>query len=75
MLTREQDHDFSEVNVALTHLELVATSNEMAIIGLLRPTLREFIKSAIAKDEDWRTRREAIDKQLVDLTQAIRKEL
>jgi hypothetical protein len=68
-------YDFSEVNAAMTRVDLVGNDEAVSAVKSLRAQLREFVKSGNSKDVDWRDKRVAVDGTVDLIVGLVRKEV
>jgi hypothetical protein len=67
--------DFSDVNAAMTRVDLVGSGAAIDAVKALREQLRDFVRASNAKDPDWLARRMAVDGTLDRIVSLVRKEV
>ena len=72
---RESSYDFSEINAAMTRLDIVGSNDVVAAVQQLRAQLRDFIRSVGDGKDVWRDSREAVDRTVDKIVSLIRKDV
>jgi len=67
--------DFSEVNAAMTKVDLVGSGATIDAVQTLRGQLREFVRASNAKEPEWRAKRMALDGTLDKIVSLVRREV
>ncbi|MCX5008299.1 hypothetical protein OHB05_37645 [Streptomyces sp. NBC_00638] len=66
--------DFSEVNSAMAHLDLVGSPSVVSDVEGLRHRLREFVRASKDGEPEWRARRDALDVAMDRIVEIVRKD-
>jgi hypothetical protein len=67
--------DFSEVNAAMTRIDLVGSRDAVNAVRSLRTQLREFVRAGNSRDDGWRNKRVVVDGTVDQIVSLIRKEV
>ncbi|WP_143098868.1 hypothetical protein [Streptomyces sp. yr375] len=69
------DFDFTEVNAAMTHIDVVGTQSAVSEVATLRRGLREFVRASSNSGPEWRAKRNALDATVNNIVELVRKDV